>query len=53
MNLESEIQVFIAQCQNHLQPGYWKAPIGEQRRLYGELCRAYDFGRPSRRARQP
>jgi acetyl esterase len=47
MNLESEIQVFIAQCQNHLQPGYWKAPIGEQRRLYGELCRAYDFGRPA------
>ncbi len=26
---------------------YLKEPIGEQRRLYGELCRAYDFGRPA------
>jgi acetyl esterase len=47
MILEPEIHDFIARCQSFLRPGYLKAPIGEQRRLYGELCRAYDFGRPA------
>ena len=47
MILEPEIHDFIARCQSFLRPGYLKAPIGEQRRLYGELCRAYDFGRPT------
>ncbi len=47
MILEPEIQDFIARCLSFLRPGYLKAPIGEQRRLYGELCRAYDFGRPT------
>ncbi|MDX1576003.1 MAG: alpha/beta hydrolase [Kiloniellales bacterium] len=47
MDLEPEIQDFIAQSQSFLRPGYLKEPIGEQRRLYDALCRAYDFGRPA------
>ena len=40
MILEPEIHDFIARCQSFLRPGYLKEPIGEQRRLYDELCSA-------------
>lgn len=46
MDLEPEIQDFVAQSQEFLRPGYLEEPIGEQRRLYGELCRSFAYGRP-------
>jgi len=45
MTLEPEIRNFIAHCESFLPPGYWMEPVGEQRRRYAELCRAFDFGR--------
>jgi len=47
MTLEPEIQEFIAHNQTVMWSGYWNEPVQEQRRLYDELCRAYDFGRPA------
>ena len=47
MPLEPEIETFIAESEAFLPPGYVTAPLAEQRRLYDDLCRAYDFGRPA------
>ncbi len=47
MTLEPEIETFIAESEAFLPPDYVTAPLAEQRRMYDDLCRAYDFGRPA------